>query len=94
MGHFKCTSENRSRRVNLTFDVADNLNEFFIDESDEVHISTKDISSKREDKRHRKEAKKHRQRRFSNSNLMIPTTDEEAESEQSLESSGREQEEI
>lgn len=83
MGHFKCTSENRSRRVNLTFDVADNLNEFFIDDSDEVCISTKDLASKREDKRHRKETKKHRQRRLSNSNLMIPTTDEEAESEQS-----------
>ena len=70
--------------MNLTFDVADNLNEFFIDDSDEVRISTKDLASKREDKRNRKEAEKHRQRRLSNSSLMIPTTDEEPESEQSL----------
>jgi len=34
-GHFKCTSENRSRKVKLTFEVADNLNEFFITDSDE-----------------------------------------------------------
>lgn len=96
MGHFKCTSEKRSRRVNLTFDVADNLNEFFVDDSDEVHISTKDLASKREEKRHRKEVKKQRQRRLSNSNLMIPTTDDEAQSDESNSSSdreGREQEE-
>lgn len=90
MGHFKCTSENRSRRVKLTFDVADNLNEFFIDDSDEVHISTKTLASKREEKRNRKEAKKQRQRRLSNSNLMIPTTDDEAYSDYSQSSSGRE----
>ena len=75
-GHFKCTSENRSRHVKLTFDVADNLNEFFVD--DEIRTSPKSsLTKKREDKRQRKEAKKHRHRRLSNSNLMIPTTDEE-----------------
>ncbi len=93
MGHFKCTSENRSSRVKLTFDVADNLNGFFIDDSDELHIDIKDLAGKREDKRHRKEAKKHRQRRLSNSNLMIPTDDDE-NSEQSQYSSEREQEDI
>ena len=93
-GHFKCTSENRSRKVKLTFDVADNLNEFFISDSDELQIDIKDLAGKREYKRHRKEAKKHRQRRLSNSNLMIPTDDDEAYSEQSQSSSGKEQEEI
>lgn len=32
-GHFKCTKENRSRVINLTFHVEDNLDEFFVTES-------------------------------------------------------------
>jgi hypothetical protein len=31
-GHFKCTSERRSSRVELKFKVRDNLDEFFIRE--------------------------------------------------------------
>lgn len=57
MGHFKCTSEKRSRHVKLTFDVCDNLNEFFVD--DEIRTSpTSILVKKREDKRQRKEAKR------------------------------------
>ena len=53
-GHFKCTSERKSRKVNLTFKVADNLDEFFSENSDKIKISTKDSLRKRD----RKKAKK------------------------------------
>ena len=78
LGHFKCTQEKKSNKVNLTFNVADNLDEFFIDDSDTIKISTKDNVRKRDKKSSRKEAKKHRHRRLSNCNLVIPTSDEES----------------
>ena len=32
-GHFKCTKENKSKKINLTFKVQENLDEFFVSES-------------------------------------------------------------
>lgn len=61
----------------LSFDVCENLNEFFVSDSDSAQISIKEPHNKREEKRLRKEAKKQRARRLSNSNLVIPTTDED-----------------
>ena len=56
----------------------DNLDEFFVDDSDEIRIST---SSRKRDKKSGRKDKRKRQRRLSNSNLMIPTSDEESYSE-------------
>lgn len=77
-GHFKCTSERKSNKVKLTFDVKNNLDEFFAEDDDEIRISTKDNNRKRDKKHSRKEAKKQRHRRLSNSNLVIPTSEEES----------------
>ena len=60
-GHFKCTSEQRSRIVGLTFDVAENLNEFLLNSDEEEEFPKSDLKKreeKREDKRQRKEAKR------------------------------------
>lgn len=84
MGHFKCTSERRSKKTVLSFEVRDNLNEFFVSDSDSDQISIKEPHNKRETKRMRKESKKQKHRRLSNSNLVIPTTEEEvSESDES-----------
>jgi hypothetical protein len=81
MGHFKCTRERQSKKTVLSFEVCDNLNEFFVSDSDSAQISIKEPHNKREAKRMRKESKKQKHRRLSNSNLVIPTTDEEVSDE-------------
>ena len=35
-GHFKCTSERKSQKIKLTTKVEDNLDEFFVADSDSV----------------------------------------------------------
>jgi hypothetical protein len=42
MGHFKCTSESRSKRVRPTFDVKNDLNEFLINSNDEAEVDMDD----------------------------------------------------
>ena len=60
-GHFKCTSEKRSRKVKLTFLVEDNLDEFFIENNQPTGQDEPNFSIRKRDKKsQRKAAKKQR----------------------------------
>ena len=98
-GHFKCMAEKKSVGVKLTFTVENNLDEFFVTDNDSNIPCTDDdicsdsdtleiekrMAKKRENKANKKsKVKKVKHRRLSNSNLVIPTTEEDQSSESSL----------
>ena len=87
-GHFKCSKESKSNLIKLSFGVEGNLNEFFVSEK----LSYKGLAAVEETKERKRDTKrKTKVRRLSNSNILIPTSDEaSASSDDGSSSSGDE----